>query len=90
MTRGEVIDAAAAKSSEARIKGNRRAYLERLTLRVLAAHELRGTGYRESHGVSRPRAQVIGKLMMREGIVKSHFERVPHRRGHAKKVLERL
>jgi len=39
-------------------------------------------------GVSKPKAQVFGLLMVREGFARSDFERVPPR--FRKKVFERV
>lgn len=89
MTRAEAIEAAALKSADARIKGNRRAYLKRLEKRVKSLPVTFGVKDIERViGVSKPRAQVIGNLMVREGFVNSHFERVPPR--FRKKVFVRL
>ena len=89
MTRAEAIGVARLKSSEARINGNRRAYLERLTRRVNALpNPFVAKDIERILGLSKPRAQVIGNLMVREGLVRSHFERVPPR--FRKKVFERL
>jgi hypothetical protein len=89
MTRMEAREAAAIKSAEARTKGNRLAYLGRLQKRVRSLPDSFGVRDIERVlGVSKPRAQVIGNLMVREGFVRSHFERVPPR--FRKKVFERL
>jgi uncharacterized protein with GYD domain len=89
MTRAEAIRAAALKSADARIKGNRRAYLERLGRRVKSLPITFGVKDIERViGVSKPRAQVIGILMEREGFVRSHFERVPPR--FRRKMFKRL
>ena len=89
MTRLEAVKAAAAKSLQARTKGNRRAYLERLAHRVEALPTSFGVKDIEKVlGVSKPRAQVIGNIMVREGFVKCHFERVPPR--FRRKVFERI
>jgi len=89
MTRFEARGAAAAISYDARMEGNRRAYLARLEARVKSLPSPFGVKDIERViGVSKPRAQVIGNLMVREGYVKSHFERVPPR--FRKKVFERI
>jgi len=91
MTRLEAREAAANISLKARIKGNRTAYLNRLEKRILALPAVFHVRDIESTvGVSKPRAQVIGNLFVREGFAKFHYERVAHRRGHATKVFQRL
>lgn len=89
MTRFEAVEAAAAKSFEARMKGQQRSYRERIERRVLSLPPIFGVkDIEEVIGVSKPRAQVLGNLMVKEGLVKSHFERVPPR--FRKKVFVRL
>jgi hypothetical protein len=89
MTRTEAVEAAESISKQARFLGNRHCFLDRLERRVLSLPEVFGVKDIEKViGVSKPRAQVIGNLMVREGFVKSHFERVPPR--FRKKVFERL
>ncbi len=89
MTRFEARRTAATISFEARAKGNRRAYLERLEQRILSLPITFGVrDIQRTIGVSKPRAQVIGNLLVREGFAKFHFERVPPR--FRKKVFERL
>jgi hypothetical protein len=89
MTRMEAVKAASTKSFEARRAGNRKKYLERLEHRVHSLPPIFGVREIERvTGLSKPRAQVLGILMEREGLVKSHFERVPPR--FRKKVFERL
>lgn len=89
MTRPEAVEAAEALSKRARFLGNRRCFLDRLKRRVLSLPRVFGVKDIERViGVSTPRAQVLGVLMEREGLVRSHFERVPPR--FRKKVFERI
>ncbi|MDE1852684.1 MAG: LAGLIDADG family homing endonuclease [Thaumarchaeota archaeon] len=89
LTRTRALEISAIESGEARIAGNRRAFQSRLRRRMLSLPPRFGTNdIQRIIGVSKPRAQVIGILMEREGLVKSHFERVPPR--FRKKVFERL
>jgi len=89
MTRTQVLEASSIASTKARIEGNRRAYRMRIERRVLSLPQKFGVrDIQTMIGVSKPRAQVLGVLMEREGLVKSHFERVPPR--FRKKVFERL
>ena len=89
MTRTEAVEAAETLSKRARLLGNRRCFLERLERRVLSLPSVFGVKDIERViGVSKPRAQVLGVLMEREGLVRSHFERVPPR--FRKKVFERI
>jgi hypothetical protein len=89
MTRVEAAEAAAVKAFEARTKGNRRAYLARLARRVAALPPTFTVKDIEREiGVSKPRAQVIGNLMVKEGLVTSHFERVPPR--FRRKIFDRV
>ena len=45
-------------------------------------------GLQRALGVSKPRAQTVGVIMEREGLVKSHFEKVPP--SFRKRVFERV
>ena len=89
MTRTQALDSSAVRSAKARVEGNRRAFHRRLEKRVLSLPSKFGVRDLEKViGVSKPRAQVLGVLMEREGFVRSHFERVPPR--FRKKVFERI
>jgi len=90
MTRARALKVSAAVSAKARVEGNRRAFRLRIERRVLALPKVfKVRDIQRVIGVSKHRAQVLGILMEREGFVKSHFERAPHRRGHARKIFER-
>ena len=89
LTRKRALKVSAVASTKARIEGNRRAFRRRIERRVLSlpmVFEVRDI--ERIIGVSKPRAQVLGNLFVREGLVKSRFERVPPR--FRKKVFERL
>jgi len=89
MTRHEAAEAAAAKAFVARTKGNRAAYLQRLEHRIRSLPTVFSVkDIQRVIGVSKPRAQVIGNLFVREGFAKFHFERVPPR--FRRKVFDRL
>jgi len=88
MTRTQALELSAVTSAKARIEGNQRAFRRRMERRVLSLPQVFGVRDIENViGVSKPRAQVLGVLMEREGLVKSHFERVPSR--FRKRVFER-
>jgi hypothetical protein len=89
MTRAEALEQSAVKSAKARVEGNQRAFRKRIERRVLRLPPIFGVReIQDVIGVSKPRAQVLGVLMEREGFVKSRFERVPPR--FRKKVFERI
>jgi hypothetical protein len=70
-------------------EGNRRCHLRRIEKRVLSLPATFGVRDIERDlGVSKPRAQVPGILMEREGLIKSQFEKAPPR--FRKKVFVRL
>jgi len=88
MTRFQAVAAAQAKSRRARNIGIRRSFQVRLRARVNALPRTFAVKDIERViGVSKPRAQVLGNIMEREGFVRSHFEKVPPR--FRKKVFER-
>ena len=89
MTRTKALEVSAIISTKARTEGNRRVYEERVKRRVLSLPVVFSVKDIEMGlHVSKSRAQAIGNLMVREGLVRSHFERVPPR--FRKKVFERL
>jgi hypothetical protein len=89
MTRAGAVEAAGIKSARARHEGHRRRYLERMRARVLALPPTFGVrDIQSALGLSKPRAQFIGKKMVDLGLVSCHFERIPPR--FRKKVFERL
>jgi hypothetical protein len=88
VTRMRALQSSRVITDKARIEGNRRAFLNRVQKRVLSLPPTFDVKDIEMVlGVSKPRAQVIGIIMEREGFVQSHFERVPPR--FRKKVFER-
>jgi hypothetical protein len=88
-TRFEAVEAAGVKSAEARIKGNQRSFRERMERRVFSLPPVFGVKeIQRIIGVSKPRAQALGRLMEREGLVRCHFERVPPR--FRRLVFERI
>ena len=91
LTRSEALAQSKIISAKARVEGNRKAFLRRLERRVLSLPiTFRVRDIERVIGVTKPRAQVIGNLFVREGFARSHYERAPHRLGHATKVFERL
>ena len=89
MTRFQALESSALESAKARIEGNRRAFLRRLKRRVLSLAPTFGVKDIERvMSVPKARAHVIGVLVEREGLVKSHFEQVPPRLR--KKIFERV
>jgi LAGLIDADG-like domain len=89
MTRFQAVEAAAMKSSEARARGARKSFLGRMERRVLVLPpRFDVKDVQRIIGVSRPRAQKLGRLMEEQRLVRSHFEKVPPR--FRKLVFERI
>jgi len=91
MTRAEAVSAARIKAVKGSHEENRRRYTERMELRVQSLPQVFVVSDIQSNvGVSKKRAQYLGKKMEALGLVRSHFERAAHRRGHAAKVFEKV
>ena len=89
MTRPQAVEAAGILSRQGSRTSSRKHFLKRLQGRVCSLPRIFDVKDIERViGVSKPRAQVIGNLMVREGFVSFHFEKVPPR--FRKKVFMRV